>query len=237
MVYSLIACGIAAVGLLLLAMAGPAYRLDAPLQTAFMLLRWGAYAGLAAAAVGLAAGLLAYRRGRRAAAIVAAAAVAIGLVAAGIPYSWQRRAQSVPPIHDITTDLENPPEFEAIVPLRAEAPNSLERPPTLAAQQREGYPDLAPVTLSLPRDEAFNRALAVVQDKGWEIISADQSAGRIEATDTTRWFGFQDDIVIRLTPWGAGARVDVRSVSRVGRSDAGTNARRIRDFLDTLEAR
>jgi uncharacterized protein (DUF1499 family) len=153
----------------------------------------------------------------------------------GFPYTWQRRAQSVPPIHDITTDLDNPPAFDAIVPLRASAPNPLDRPPVLATQQREGYPDLAPATVSLPPAQAFDRALAIAQDAGWEIVIADRAAGRIEATDTTFWFGFKDDVAVRLTPWGAGTRVDVRSVSRVGRSDVGTNARRIRAFLDALD--
>jgi hypothetical protein len=83
-------------------------------------------------------------------------------------------------------------------------------------------------------DQAFDRALAAAQEAGWRIVTADKGSGRIEATDTTRWFGFQDDIAVRLTPWGAGTRVDVRSVSRVGRSDAGTNARRIRRYLDRL---
>jgi uncharacterized protein (DUF1499 family) len=161
-------------------------------------------------------------------------ALVLGLTAFGIPYSWQRRAASVPPIHDITTDLENPPTFDAVAPLRADAPNALERPGMLAAQQREGYPDLAPVTLPVPPDQAFDRALAIAQDKGWDIVTADKSSGRIEATDTTRFFGFKDDVVVRMTPWGTGTRVDMRSVSRVGRSDVGTNARRIEDFLDEL---
>jgi uncharacterized protein (DUF1499 family) len=92
------------------------------------------------------------------------------------------------------------------------------------------------VTLSIPPNEAFTRALAVAQERGWQIVNADQSGGRIEATDTTRWFGFEDDVVVRLTPWGSGTRVDVRSVSRIGRSDVGTNARRIRRYLDELQA-
>jgi uncharacterized protein (DUF1499 family) len=106
----------------------------------------------------------------------------------------------------------------------------------LAEQQREGYPDLAPVTLSLPPEQAFDRALTVAQDDGWEIVTADRTAGRIEATDTTFWFGFKDDVVVRLTPWGTGTRVDVRSVSRVGRSDVGTNARRITSFLEAVQS-
>ena len=232
---SLAALGLALLAVLLLAAAGPSYRLGAELPTAFALLRWGAYLGVAAAAAAIVAGLLGYRRKARGATAVAVAALVIGVVAVGIPFAWQQRAQGVPPIHDITTDLENPPQFDAIVPLRADAPNSLDRPEELAAQQRDGYPDLAPLTLSVPPDEAFMRALTAAQDMGWEIVNADQASGRIEATDTTTWFGFKDDIVVRLTPWGSGTRVDVRSVSRVGRSDVGTNARRIGDFLDTLE--
>ena len=85
-------------------------------------------------------------------------------------------------------------------------------------------------------DQAFDRALAVAQDLEWRIVTADKAAGRIEATDTTRWFGFEDDVVVRLTPWGSGTRVDVRSVSRVGGGDAGTNARRIRDYLGRMTA-
>jgi uncharacterized protein (DUF1499 family) len=227
--------GLAGLGLLLLAVAGPLYRIGLPLPAAVSVLRWGAYTGLCAAALALVAGVLAYRGGRRAAAALAVVALVAGLTAAGIPYSWQRRAAAAPPIHDISTDLENPPQFEAIVPLRAEAPNTLERPPELAGLQREGYPDLAPITLAVPPDQAFDRALAAAQEAGWEIVTADKAAGRIEATDTTRWFGFKEDVVVRLTPWGAGTRVDMRSASRAGQSDIGSNAERIEAFLGRLQ--
>ncbi|MBI4264240.1 MAG: DUF1499 domain-containing protein [Acidobacteria bacterium] len=230
-----LSCILAAVAWLLLAAAGPTYRLGLlSIPNAFVLLRWGAYLGLAAMAAAAIAGVWAYRRGARVRMILPGVALVAGLVAFGIPYQWQRTARRVPPIHDITTDLENPPTFEAVVPIRADAPNRLDRPAELARQQREGYPDLAPITLPAASDQVFDRALAVAQDLGWEIVTADKSTGRIEATDTTRWFGFRDDVVVRLTPWGSGTRVDVRSVSRVGRSDVGTNARRIRRYLEAL---
>jgi uncharacterized protein (DUF1499 family) len=235
MILSWLALGVAVVGLVLLGASGPVYRLSGSLPTAFTLLRWAAYVGLAGAVTALIAGMLGYWQRKRVATALALVALLAGLTAGAIPYTWQRRAQSVPPIHDITTDLDNPPAFDAIVPLRASAPNSLDRPPVLATQQREGYPDLAPATVSLPPAQAFDRALAIAQEAGWEIVTADPAAGRIEATDTTFWFGFKDDVAVRLTPWGAGTRVDVRSVSRVGRSDVGTNARRIRAFLDALD--
>ena len=90
--------------------------------------------------------------------------------------------------------------------------------------------------MSQPPGLVFDRARLVAENQGWTIVTSDAAAGRLEATDTTRWFGFTDDIVVRLTPWGTGTRVDVRSVSRHGTTDTGTNARRIRRFLTALQA-
>ena len=235
MAVAYVACAISGLGLLLLGMSGPFYRIGIfPLPWSFQLLRWAAYLGIAGIAAAVLAGLLAYRGGARKPRLLAGLALVLGLVAFAIPFQWQMSARGKPPIHDITTDLENPPAFEAVIPLRAEAPNTLERSPELARQQSQGYPDIEPITLSTPRDQVFDQALAAAQGAGWEIVTADKSSGRIEATDTTRWFGFKDDIVVRLTPWGSGTRVDVRSVSRVGRGDVGTNAARIRNYLDRL---
>jgi uncharacterized protein (DUF1499 family) len=234
---AVLACGTAAIGLTLLAVAGPSYRVGVlSLANAFTLLRWAAYAGAASAVLGLAAAVLAYRRRDTRQMLLAVPALLGGLVALGVPLEFLRRARNAPPIHDITTDLENPPPFEAVAPLRADAPNSLERPSDLGELQRAGYPDIAPITLPLPREQVFDRALAAAQEQGWQIVTADKSVGRIEATDTTPWFGFKDDIAIRLTAWGSGTRVDVRSVSRVGRNDTGTNARRIRRYLERLQS-
>jgi uncharacterized protein (DUF1499 family) len=236
-ILALVACGVAVLGLVLLGAAGPLYRLGVlSLPNAFSLLRWAAYVGIAAIVLAIPPAVTGYARGHKVRVLGAALAFLGGAAAFGIPFQWQQSARGLPAIHDITTDLDNPPAFEAVVPLRTDAPNSLERPPDLAQQQREGYPDLAPITLSMPADRAFDRALAAAQNAGWRIVTADKSSGRIEATDTTRWFGFQDDVVIRLTPWGAGTRVDVRSVSRVGRGDVGTNARRIRRYLQALQS-
>ena len=232
---ALVACLVSAAAVLLLALAGPIYRTGlVELQSAFQLLRWAAYVGVAGMTVAFAAGLFAYWRGGRRTQLLASLAFVLGLLAFAVPFQLQRMARSLPPIHDVTTDLDNPPTFEAVVPLRANAANTLERSPELARQQREGYPDIQPITLSIPRDQAFDNALVEAQEEGWQIVTADKSTGRIEATDTTRWFGFKDDIVVRLTPWGSGTRVDMRSVSRIGRSDVGTNARRIRRYLDRL---
>jgi uncharacterized protein (DUF1499 family) len=231
---SLIALAIALLGFVLLVLAGPSHRIGLPLGFAFGMLQWGSYVGLAAVAVGGAVVAWQWKRSR-AAALVAAASVLVGVVDAVVPFMFQRRVASVPPIHDVSTDLENPPAFNAVVALRADAENSLARTPDVAMQQRQGYPDLAPLTLPEPSGQVFTRARATAERLGWEIVGADPATGLIEATDTTRWFGFVDDVVVRITPWGTGTRVDLRSVSRAGRSDIGSNAERIRRFLAALQ--
>jgi uncharacterized protein (DUF1499 family) len=163
---------------------------------------------------------------------MAAAGILIGLFVAGIPWSWMRTAQEVPRIHDITTDTVNPPRFDAILALRKDAANPAEYGgPVVAAQQREAYREIAPVLLPVVPSTAFETALRAAKSMGWRIVSADEHEGRIEATATTFWFGFKDDVVVRVVPAPGGSRVDVRSVSRAGVSDVGTNAQRIHDFL------
>jgi uncharacterized protein (DUF1499 family) len=233
-----LAAAVAAIALILLAAAGPAYRIGLlSIPQAFALLAGAAYVGIAAMVLALIAAGWAYRRGARLALALAVVAFIAGFTAFGVPFQWQATARRLPVMHDVTTDLENPPTYQAVVALRADAPNKLDRPADLAEKQRRGYPDLAPITLPMPPGQVFDRALAVAQEAGWDIVTADKGAGRIEATDTTRWFGFKDDVVVRLTPWGSGTRVDVRSVSRVGGSDIGTNAGRIRRFLDALQSK
>ena len=147
-------------------------------------------------------------------------------------------SSDLPPIHDITTDTINPPQFVDVLALRKDAPNDASYGgPALAAAQKAGYPDLGPALLALPANEAFDRALTVARNSGWEIVAAARADNRIEATATTALLAFKDDIVIRIAPQGDGSRVDVRSVSRVGVSDLGANAKRIRAFLQQLTAR
>ena len=229
-----IALGLASLALVVLGAAGPVHRFGASLATSYEVMRWAEYIGLAASVVAIGAAIYNYRARKWAGTLLAALALIIGLISAAIPFSWQRRAQNLPSIHDITTDLDNPPVFQAVLAKRAEASNSLDRAPQLALQQRESYPDLAPITLPTPPPATFDRALAVAQAKGWEIVTADKSTGRIEATATTHWFGSTDDVVVRLTAWGAGTRVDVRSAARADAGDLGRNASRIREFLDDL---
>ena len=162
--------------------------------------------------------------------------VVIGGCVLGLMLRWKHNLGSVPYIHDITTDTAHPPKFVAVLPLRAGAENPAEYGgPELAQQQKEGYPDLKPALVSDLPAAAFPRALQAAKDMGWTIVASDPQSLRIEATDTTLWFGFKDDVVVRLTPSPTGSRIDVRSVSRVGKSDVGTNARRIDAYLARLK--
>ena len=160
----------------------------------------------------------------------------IGGAVLGVTLTWKYTLDSLPYIHDITTDTEHPPLFVAILPLRVGAENPADYGgPELARQQQAAYPDLKPGSVSSPPAAAFSRALQAAKDMGWKIVDSDPQSLRIEATDTTCWFGFKDDIVVRLTPSTTGSRIDVRSVSRVGKSDLGANARRIRAYLARLK--
>jgi len=206
-------------------------------RTGFDLLRYAAYGGIGTAVAG--AGVAWWLRpgtGRAPGFGVAVLAVLVSLPVFGIPAMWRARVSDVPRIHDITMDTNDPPRFVDVVPLRADAPNPVEYPgPEVAVQQREGYPDLRPIVLDQPLVRAFEMALEAARAEGWEIVGSSVEEGRIEATDRTFWFGFRDDVVIRLTPNGDRTIVDVRSKSRVGGSDVGTNARRIRGYLSRLQ--
>ncbi|MCP4007331.1 MAG: DUF1499 domain-containing protein [bacterium] len=144
-----------------------------------------------------------------------------------------------PAINDVSTDLEDRPQ---ILPDVGAAPGSSAKPPEVlelfANQQRESYPDIRPLILQSPPTEAFPRALAVAREMpSWKVVGHNEAAGRIEAIATSSVFRFVDDIVVRVRPDGSGTRVDLRSRSRMGRSDFGANAARILDYLSALQSR
>lgn len=151
-----------------------------------------------------------------------------------LPITQAMQARKLPYIHDISTDTTNPPSFSsAMVEARAEASNPPEYAgPETASQQAEAYPDIQTITLAFPPKEVMKRIEAIAMDSGWEILTRDQQT--LEATHTTFWFGFKDDVVIRVESQGSGSKVDIRSKSRVGRSDIGKNAARIRAFTRAL---
>lgn len=201
-------------------------------RMAFGVLRWAAWGGVAGAALSLAALVLAARRRARTGIVLALIGIVAGALTFGLPWQLRARAQSVPPIHDISTDTDDPPRFVVVPAWRKDSPNPVQyEGAKIASQQKAAYPDITALVLPIPRREAFDRCLVTATMMGWKIVAQVAAEGRIEATDTTPFFGFQDDVVVRVGAAGTGSRVDVRSVSRVGRSDLGTNAKRIREFL------
>lgn len=200
--------------------------------------------GLAlAAAIGLvgvvlsAAGIIRTLTSNRSGARLAIVGLVLGLlVAAPVGQAMMAGAQ-VPGIHDITTDLDNPPAFDAVTALRGEGTNPLTRaePENLAELQRQAYPDIATIEIDEQPGKVFEAAVETAHDLGWAIVTVNPEAGMIEATATTRVMNFKDDVAIRVVERDGGAAVDMRSVSRVGISDLGANANRIRTFRDALK--
>jgi hypothetical protein len=207
-------------------------------HTGFAILKWAAYGGLAAALICLTGVVLTGKRGYLGGIVYGLAGIAIGGAVFALPLTFRMKAAVVPPIHDITTDNVHPPQFAAILPLRKDADNpAAYGGPEVALKQRSAYPDIQTLLLNAPGPQAFEQALAAGRAMGWRIVAAEPQEGRIEATDTTFWFGFKDDIVVRVTAADKHrSLVDVRSVSRVGRSDVGKNAARIRAYLARIKA-
>ena len=225
-------------GAVLAALAAAALLLSGPGT------RWGWWdfkVGLLLFAAAFVAGLLALlisgiawirRRPNPTAAIAAIA----GLLIALLPLTQIIGARGKPGIHDISTDLADPPRFSAVLPLRADTPNGApdQIDAATAAAQRAAYPDISTLDLPVTKDVAFAKAVEAAKTMQWEIVSLRPEDGVIEATATTAWFGFRDDIAVRIRPAGSHSRIDVRSTSRVGRGDAGKNAERVRRYLRLL---
>ncbi len=219
-----ITLGLAALAVVLLVICGPGTRAGLwPFRVGIGMFAGALLIGLAAAGAALVG--LALARLRAHSVPVLVAALIVGAASAAVPLDYIHRVKTLPYINDITTDTVRPPQFSP--------PKTYES--HFAELQQIGYPELRPLELALPPKQAFARAAETAKGRGWEITLLDEGAGRIEAVVTTRWFGFKDDVAIRVTPAGAGSRVDMRSKSRVGRSDAGANARRIQDFLARME--
>ena len=145
-----------------------------------------------------------------------------------------RQSGDKPAIHDVTTDTQEPPEFSFLVDVRGQDSNDLSINPDVIRAQRKAYPQIQPLTSELSVEQALSQALSTCQEMGWQIQKVDRKTGHIEASATTRWFAFVDDIVIRIRPTPEGSVIDLRSVSRVGEGDLGANARRIETFINTF---
>lgn len=200
----------------------------------------GFIGGGAACVLAIALGLLALllgRGGRGSRQKKAMLGVLIAFPLVAFLVSRPMAAEGVPAIHDITTDLDNPPKF-ATLPLRQDNRAGLASEAEYRQLHTAAYGDLKPLTLNRPVGEVTEQAAKVAKDMGWKIVTVDAGndsvGGVVEATDAVSYIRFYDDVIIRVTPVEGGSRVDVRSVSRVGVSDMGVNAKRIRAFMDAM---
>jgi uncharacterized protein (DUF1499 family) len=226
---------ISLIAFLLVALPAPLYRFGVvELGTAFTGFKFGLVAGIAALVL-----LVIQVIFKRKTVSLASAAIAVifSTIAIALPLGMMTTAKNVPPIHDISTDLVNPPEFVAIAPLRADAPNPVEYAGAEAAeQQRTAYPDLQTLTYSQSKPELVEASKQAIENLGWELVNTDADKGIVEATETTAWFGFKDDVVVRVTDNDSERLVDIRSKSRIGKSDLGKNAARIHALIDELDS-
>ena len=168
-------------------------------------------------------------------------AIAVGAVLLAYPGYLGLKAYRLPQISDVTTDPIDPPRFEAIARLRPRNANPVIYAGLYAAeQQRRAYSDIAPLMVPVPPKAAFDAALAITTKRRWRVVDTrdpvpGRPEGRIEAVARTPIMGFRDDVVIRVRPAPDGARIDIRSASRYGRHDLGTNAARIRSLVEDIE--
>lgn len=234
--FRLVALGLALLALAMLIASGPGTRAGLwPWTVGLGLFKWAAYVGAAAALLSLVLLLLLAVPRWRMRPWGPLLTLCLALTAIAPPAILLSRAQTLPRIHDVTTDTADPPGFVALLELRRNTPNGADHGgEAVAAEQRRAYADIVPINVEAPPGEAHQRALDAARALGWEVVASDAAAGRIEATDTTAFFGFKDDVVIRVRPRGTGSRIDVRSVSRVGLGDIGANAARIRRFRDEV---
>ena len=170
------------------------------------------------------------------------------LITAFIPLNQLRLYVISPPIHDISTDVEYAPPFIALLPLRAGATNGPDydgmklvqydgRKTHVAALQKKAYPDIkTDGELKKPAVLFWHAFETAKRMSGWDIVSFDEKTGMIEAAATSPWFGLTSDVAIRVKPAGRlGARLDIRSKSRIGENDMGMNAAIVRDYLKAVK--
>jgi uncharacterized protein (DUF1499 family) len=217
--------------------SGPGTRLGLwPWETGLSLVKWAAYTGMCGAVGAVILIVLLVVPKWRARSWIPVAALVFAVIAFVPPILLLEEAKKLPNIHDITTDPFDPPVFNALMAMRKTVPNGADYGGVeIAKQQQKGYPDIKSLVLKGTPADTMQKAIDAARSMGWEIVASDAPAGRIEATDTTTWFGFKDDIIVRVRPDpSGGSRIDVRSVSRVGSSDVGANAKRVRKYLAKL---
>lgn len=199
-----------------------------PPLAAFRLWLASALPGLVALALAFLAIVL--RKGSTAAAVTA---LVLGLVPLLVAGSLVLKSRRVPLVNDVTTDLEDPPRFVQAKEIPANRGRSLEYPEKYKSRVRRGYGDLTPVVRDGTPAQLLERAVAAAKEMGWTVTAVE--ADRFEAVVKSTVWRFEDDVVGRVREVSPGkARLDIRSRSRVGNSDLGANAARIRALAARL---
>ena len=221
------------IAFLLVILPGPLYKFGiVELETAFAGFKFGVYAGGVGLVLLIVQALFLRKTLTLSSGVIA---IVFCIVAIAMPLNMMSKAKTVPAIHDISTDLVNPPKFVAIAPLRANASNPVEYAgEETAIQQRKAYPELVTLRFAQSKADLLRASQQAIKNLGFALVSANTATGIVEATDTTIWFGFKDDVVIRIKDEGSQRFVDIRSKSRVGRSDLGKNAERIHSIINEL---
>lgn len=238
---------------LAIAAAGPLTRLGIIDYVAGLaMIRQAALPVLIAAGAAAVLGLVGLSRKMGSAATLAIISAVLAAAAGAVPLKMKADFEKNPFIHDVTTDFDNPPQIIAAADLPRKNPAAYRGADpvpqstdglTVAEAQKKAFPDILPITVEADLKTAAAAAKETLAAMEMETLAdgpADAAAGggwRIEAVATSRWFGFKDDFIVRLTPLEVGGtRVDLRSKSRVGGSDLGANARRVRDFTKRFRA-
>jgi Protein of unknown function (DUF1499) len=168
-------------------------------------------------------------------------AIAIGLTLLAYPTYLSLRAYKLPRIHDITTDPVDPPRYEVLARIRPRNANSVNYEGlTVAQEQHAAYPEIEALEDDTAPQAAFTAALGVITKRRWLVVDQrppqpPRREGRIEAVARTPIMGFRDDVVVRVRPTRDGSRIDLRSSSRYGSFDFGTNAARVRALIDDID--
>lgn len=184
--------------------------------------------------------VMVWRHGLQGGGYAVSGAIVACLVLAG-PVLLVPKLLLLPQINDISTNTLDPPKFETVSTLRPSDANGLRYPgPEVALKQLAAYPDIRPMELERSGEEAFKLVRDAVERLGWDVVAeskpAKDQAGRIEAVSRTMIMGFSDDVVIRVSSGAKESLVDVRSASRYGQHDFGTNAKRIKRLFAEVKA-
>lgn len=171
-------------------------------------------------------------------------AVCLSVALLCIPILYTMWARDYPPLNDVTTDFNNPPAFTAIAKLRGPGDNRVTyNRRRLAEEQVLAYPDIKPIRIARPVEEAYALVADAMKRLKMEIVrdetpdAAAGTPGEIEAVDRTLVMGFYEDLAVRVTGDEDSSRVDIRSASRFGSADMGNNAEGIRELVREIQAR